>query len=103
MENDSLDYRVLAVQDMSEITGMRLMPNPAGTPTERARGIRLWRQRLKDGEVIAGDAVDRQCGMDNPVRRSAVTVTDRIVRPPAEEAEIGRSSAEKPRLYSAGQ
>ena len=51
MENDSLDYRVLAVQDMGEITGMRLMPNPAGSPTERARGIRLWRQRLKDGEV----------------------------------------------------
>ncbi|MEX2091961.1 MAG: hypothetical protein WD971_04745 [Pirellulales bacterium] len=51
MENDSLDYRVLAVQDMGDITGMRLMPNPAGAPTERARGIRLWRQRLKAGEV----------------------------------------------------
>jgi hypothetical protein len=51
MENDSLDYRVLAVQDMGEISGMRLMPNPAGAPTERARGIRLWRQRLKTGEV----------------------------------------------------
>jgi hypothetical protein len=51
MENDSLDYRVLAVQDMSDITGMRLMANPAGTPTERARGIRLWRQRLRAGEV----------------------------------------------------
>ena len=51
MENDYLDYRVLAVQDMAEITGMRLMPNPSGTPTERARGIRLWRQRIKDGEV----------------------------------------------------
>jgi hypothetical protein len=51
MENDSLDHRVLAVQDMWEITGMRLMPNPAGTPTERARGIRIWRERLKSGEV----------------------------------------------------
>jgi hypothetical protein len=51
MENDSLDYRVLAVQDMSEITGMKLMPNPAGATTERARGIRLWRQRLKSGEI----------------------------------------------------
>ena len=51
MENDSLDYRVLAVQDMGDITGMRLMPNPAGAPTERARGIRLWRQRLKAGEI----------------------------------------------------
>jgi len=51
MENDSLDYRVLAVQDMADITGMKLMANPAGSPTERARGIRLWRQRLKAGEV----------------------------------------------------
>ncbi len=51
MENDSLDYRVLAVQDMADVTGMRLMSNPAGTPAERARGIRLWRQRLKDGEA----------------------------------------------------
>ncbi len=51
MENDSLDYRVLAVQDMADITGWKLMANPAGTPTERARGIRLWRQRLKAGEV----------------------------------------------------
>jgi hypothetical protein len=52
MENDSLDYRVLAVHNMGEITGMRLMPNPAGAPIERARGIRLWRQRLKAGEVV---------------------------------------------------
>ncbi len=51
MENDSLDYRVLAVQDMGEISGMRLMPNPAGAPSERGRGIRLWRQRIKSGEV----------------------------------------------------
>jgi len=51
MEDDSLDYRVLAVQDMSELTGMRLMSNPAGSPSERARGVRLWRQRLKDGEI----------------------------------------------------
>lgn len=51
MEDDSLDYRVLAVQAMAEITGMRLMPNPAGSPSERARGVRLWRQRLKSGEV----------------------------------------------------
>ena len=52
LENDSLDYRVLASQDLWEITGMRLMPNPAGSPTERARGVRIWRERLKSGEVM---------------------------------------------------
>jgi hypothetical protein len=51
MEDDSLDYRVLAVQDMAEITGMKLLQNPAGGMSERTRGIRLWRQRLKSGEV----------------------------------------------------
>ena len=29
LEDDSLDYRVLAVQDLAEITGKQLMPNPA--------------------------------------------------------------------------
>jgi hypothetical protein len=31
---------------------MRLMPNPTGLPAERARGVRLWRQRLKSGDVV---------------------------------------------------
>ena len=51
MENDSLDYRVLAVQDMGEITGMRLMRTPPAQRPSVPRGVRLWRQRLKSGEV----------------------------------------------------
>ena len=56
LEKEDLDYRVLAVQDLGEITGKRLMPNPAGTPTERAQGVRKWRERLKAGEIgpVAG-------------------------------------------------
>jgi hypothetical protein len=52
LENDGLDYRVLAVQNLAEITGIRLMPNPAASPMVRARGVRLWRARLKAGDVM---------------------------------------------------
>ena len=51
LEDDNLDYRVLAVNDLREITGKTLMPNPAGSPNEREQGIRHWRARLKAGEL----------------------------------------------------
>jgi hypothetical protein len=53
LESESLDYRVLAVQDLGEITGKHLMPHPEASPTERAKGVRIWRERLKSGEVMA--------------------------------------------------
>jgi hypothetical protein len=51
LEDNSLDYRVLAVQDLAEITGKRLMSNPASTQADRTQGIRKWRARLEAGEV----------------------------------------------------
>jgi hypothetical protein len=51
LENDSLDYRVLAIQNLQDITGMRLLQNPSGSQADRSRGIRIWRERLKSGEV----------------------------------------------------
>lgn len=51
VEDDSLDYRVLAVQNLAEITGKRLLSNPAASPSERAQGARRWRDRLKSGEL----------------------------------------------------
>jgi hypothetical protein len=51
LESDSLDYRVLAVQDLAEITGKRLMPNPAATPAERTQNIRKWRARLEADDL----------------------------------------------------
>lgn len=51
LEDDNLDYRVLAVHNLREITGKSLMPNPAGSPNEREQGIRHWRSRLKAGEL----------------------------------------------------
>ncbi|MEX2309437.1 MAG: hypothetical protein WD738_17690 [Pirellulales bacterium] len=51
LEEDSLDYRVLAVHDLAEITGKRLMSNPAGSSAERAQNVRSWRRRLQSGEL----------------------------------------------------
>jgi hypothetical protein len=51
LEDNSLDYRVLAVQDLAEITGKRLMSNPASTQADRTQAIRKWRSRLEAGEV----------------------------------------------------
>jgi hypothetical protein len=56
LEKEDLDYRVLAVEDLGEITGKHLMPNPAGTATERAQGVRKWRERLKSGEFSPSGA-----------------------------------------------
>ena len=56
LEKEDLDYRVLAVQDLGEITGKHLMPHPEANSSERAKGIRIWRERLKAGEIgpVAG-------------------------------------------------
>ena len=51
LEEDSLDYRVLAVHDLAEITGKRLMSNPAAAPAERALSVRRWRTRLESDEL----------------------------------------------------
>jgi hypothetical protein len=51
LEEDSLDYRVLAIHDLWEITGKQLMPNPAANPTVRKQSVRRWRDRLESGEL----------------------------------------------------
>ncbi len=51
LEDNSLDYRVLAVQDLADITGKRLMANPAASPAERTVAIRKWRARLDVGDL----------------------------------------------------
>jgi hypothetical protein len=51
LEQDSLDYRVLAVYDLLEITGKQLMQNPAASPATRKINVRNWRNRLESGEL----------------------------------------------------
>jgi hypothetical protein len=51
LEDDSLDYRVLAVQDLWEITGKRLMLNPADKLAERTKNVKHWRTQLAEGDL----------------------------------------------------
>ena len=51
LEDDSLDYRVLAVQDLWEITGKRLMLNPADKLPERTKNVKHWRTQLAEGDL----------------------------------------------------
>jgi hypothetical protein len=52
LESDNLDYRVLAVENLYDITGKRLLQNPVNIgPPERNQGIRDWKKRLADGEL----------------------------------------------------
>lgn len=57
LDKESLDYRVLAVHDLWEITGKQLMPNPTANAAERARNIKAWRMRLDGGQLtpVAAD------------------------------------------------
>jgi hypothetical protein len=51
LEEDSLDYRVLAVHNLWEITGKQLMPNPAANASLRKRSISRWRDQLESNEL----------------------------------------------------
>jgi hypothetical protein len=52
LEEDSLDYRVLAVHNLLEITGKRIMDNPAAGRNERSRNIKVWRARLAADALV---------------------------------------------------
>jgi len=51
LEDDSLDYRVLAARDLAEITGKQFMQNPAAKLPERTQNVKRWRARLEAGEL----------------------------------------------------
>jgi hypothetical protein len=52
LESENLDYRVLAVENLADLTGKRLVQNPAATGrTTLDIGIRDWKRRLADGEL----------------------------------------------------
>jgi hypothetical protein len=51
LEDDSLDYRVLASRDLAEITGKQFMQNPAAKLAERTQNVKRWRARLEAGEL----------------------------------------------------
>ncbi len=62
LEEDSLDYRVLAVYNLLEITEKQFMSDPAANARERAKNVRIWRSRLESGELRPLWAVEAPAG-----------------------------------------
>lgn len=55
LDNDSLDYRVLAYHNLQEITGKSIGGyRPEHSSTQRQRALRIWRNRLDSGELLPG-------------------------------------------------
>jgi hypothetical protein len=80
---ESLDYRVLAVHNLWEITGKQLMPNPAASDTVRKQNIRNWRNRLESGDL---QPVKRETNADGAKGRGGEREARR---------GVGRSSVER--------
>jgi hypothetical protein len=56
LNHESLDYRVLAFNNLHRATGVALMYSPRDQPLQRERSIREWRKRLmENGLVISPD------------------------------------------------
>lgn len=53
LDSDQLDYRVLALYNLNEITGTRNQGNyrPTHTPQQRQRALRIYWDRLEKGEL----------------------------------------------------
>jgi hypothetical protein len=51
LESENLDYRVLAVENLYDITGKRLLTNPHATGRPLKIGIGDWKRRLALGEL----------------------------------------------------
>jgi hypothetical protein len=53
LENDGLDYRVLAIENLYDITGKRLLQSPLDVATGRPnRGVQAWKDRLAKDELM---------------------------------------------------
>ncbi len=57
LNHDSLDYRVLAFNNLREITGKGLNYQPQYPAAKRSKEYRSWKERLKEGKVVPANAV----------------------------------------------
>jgi hypothetical protein len=51
LENDSLDFRVLAIENLRRITGRTLLYRAEYPPERRRTHVQRWRERLDSGEI----------------------------------------------------
>lgn len=53
LENDRLEYRVLANHNLTQISGGKTLFNPTGTETDRERKVKRLREMLESGDFVA--------------------------------------------------
>lgn len=56
LNHDSLDFRVLSFWNLQNITGLTLFYRPESPPAKRRPQYLKWKERLKDGKILAGGA-----------------------------------------------
>lgn len=52
LENDRLEYRVLANHNLTEISGGKTLFNPTGSETDRERKVKRLREMLESGDFV---------------------------------------------------
>jgi hypothetical protein len=52
LDNDSLDFRLLAFTDLSDITNKSFYYRPEATAAARAQGSNRWHAELKQGTIL---------------------------------------------------
>ncbi len=55
LNHDSLDFRVLAFNNLREITGKGLNYQPQYPAAKRVKEYRSWKERLKEGKVVPAE------------------------------------------------
>lgn len=56
LNHDSLDFRVLSFWNLQNITGLTLFYRPESPAAKRRPQYLKWKERLKDGKILAGSA-----------------------------------------------
>ncbi|HEY2880819.1 MAG TPA: hypothetical protein VGJ15_00245 [Pirellulales bacterium] len=52
LDNDSLDFRLLAFTNLSDITNKTFLYRPEATAAVRSQSVRRWRDELKAGNIV---------------------------------------------------
>lgn len=98
LDNDSLDFRVLAIYNLQQITGKTHQYNPQETPAIRAPSVRDWRNDLKDGRIVPKGSPPSKSEASAARPPSAPTESDaaRGLEPPSQPSGIRPASPIQP-------
>ncbi len=52
LESDKIEYRVLAIENLTQITGSNLLYRPETSTARRQNAVNRWNQELADGKIL---------------------------------------------------